>query len=101
MNQSVLPLEKNNNFHVTQDPVKVTDPGSSFSAVQRRLLLPSEGFCQQTLGQSTDGHAAETDSSSSPWTQLTSPAGLDEALLRCCRSDLLSNTLPQCEKLFQ
>lgn len=53
-------------FHNTQDPLRVTDPGSSFCAVQRRLLPPSEEYCQQTHGQFTGGHAAETDSSSLP-----------------------------------
>lgn len=84
--------------YITQDPLKVTDPGSSFCAVQKKLLLPSEECCLQTHGQSTGGHVAETDSSSLPWTRLTSPAGLEKVLLKYCRSDLLSNTLPQSDK---
>lgn len=83
---------------VTQDPLRVRDPGSSFCAVQRRLPPPSEGCCQPTHGQSTGGHAAKTSSSSLPLTQQTSPAGLDEALLKCCRSDQLSNMLLRAEK---
>ncbi|XP_069545433.1 sperm-associated antigen 5 isoform X1 [Brachyistius frenatus] len=86
--------------HTCQDLLKVTDPGSSFCAVQRRRPLPSEGCCQQTPAQSTGGLDAETDSSSSPLTQLTSPAGLGKALLRCCRSDLFSAIWSQCEEPF-
>lgn len=86
--------------HVTQGHPRVTDPGSSFCAVQRRLLQPSEECCQQTHVQFTGGHAAETDSSFLPWTQLISPAGLDKALLKYCRSALLNKALQQCEKVI-
>ncbi|KAM4585253.1 tRNA (adenine(37)-N6)-methyltransferase isoform 1-T1 [Odontesthes bonariensis] len=86
---------------LTQDPLKVTDPALSFCVVQRRLQLPSRACCRQTPGQCTGGVAAETDSSSSPSTRLTSPAGLDKVSLKYCRSDLLSATLPQCENTFQ
>lgn len=85
--------------HVTQDHPRVRDPGSSFCRVQRKLLQPLKECCQQTHVQFTGGHAAGTDSSFLPWTQLTSPAGLDKALLKYCRSVLLSNTLQQCEKV--
>ncbi|XP_076003971.1 tRNA (adenine(37)-N6)-methyltransferase isoform X2 [Genypterus blacodes] len=77
-----------------QDRHKVTGPGSSFCRVQRKLLPPSEGCCLQTPAPSTGGHAAQTDSSTSPWTRLTSRVGLDKALPRCCRSDLSSGALP-------
>ena len=82
---------------VTQEPLRVTDPGSSSCTVGRRLQPPSEGFFQQTRGRATGGHAAGTDSSSSRWTRLILPAGLDKALLRCCRSGLLSSTAPKGE----
>lgn len=81
--------------HVTQGLERPTNPNSSFCTVQRRRLLPSAGCCQLIQGQSTGGIAAETDSFSLPWTQLTSPAGLETGLLKCYRCDLFLNTMPQ------
>lgn len=79
-------------MHVTQVSLRVTDPGSSFSTVQRKLLLPSGASCLQTHGQFIEGRAVKTDSSSSPWIRPTSPAGLDQGLLKYCKSAQLSNT---------
>lgn len=79
-------------LHVTQVFLRVMDPGSSFSTVQRKLPLPSGASCLLTHGQFTEGHAAKTDSSSSPWIRPTSPAGLDQGLLKYCKSAQLSNT---------
>lgn len=75
--------------HVTQGLGRPTNLGSSFCIVQRKLLLPSEGCCQLTQGQSTGGIAAETDSFSLPWTLLTLPVGLEEGSLKSCRCDQL------------
>lgn len=79
---------------VTQGLERPTNPSSSFCTVQKRLLLPSKGCSRLTQGQSTGGIAAETNSFSLPWTQLTSPVGLEKGLLKCCRCGLFNTISP-------